>query len=162
MNVAIAADHGGFALKEHLKTVLEELGIPYTDFGCHGEASVDYPDFAVPVAEAVAKGEYTRGVLICGTGLGMAITANKIPGIRAVTVHDTFSAKFTRLHNDSNVLTMGGRVIGPGLAGEVLRVWLETPFEGGRHQRRLDKIAAVEEKRPEIRSEAGDPACPNC
>lgn len=163
MKVAIAADHGGFALKEHLKSVLDELGVDYTDFGCHSEGSVDYPDFALPVAEAVARGEYDRGVLLCGTGLGMAIAANKVPGVRAVTVHDTFSARATRQHNDSNVLTMGGRVVGPGLAGDILRIWLQTPFEGGRHQRRVDKIASIERRwAGELREEAGDIACPNC
>ncbi|MBX6394627.1 MAG: ribose 5-phosphate isomerase B [Alicyclobacillaceae bacterium] len=163
MKVAIAADHGGYALKEHLKTVLEELGIPYTDFGCHSEASVDYPDYAVPVAEAVSRGEYDRGVLLCGTGLGMAIAANKVPGIRAVTVHDTFSAKATRQHNDSNVLTMGGRVVGPGLAGDILRIWLQTPFEGGgRHERRLEKIAAAEKRYGSLQGEAGNLACRSC
>lgn len=116
----------------------------FDDLGCYEETSVDYPDYAVKVARAVAAGEYDRGVLICGTGLGMCITANKVPGIRAVTAHDTFSAAMSRAHNDANVLTMGERVIGPGLAAEVLKVWLTTGFMGGRHGQRVEKIQAVE------------------
>lgn len=146
MKVAIAADHGGYSLKEELKTLLEDLGQEYTDFGCHCQDSVDYPDYALPVAEKVAAGEYDRGILICGTGIGMSITANKVKGIRCALCHDTFSAKATRQHNDSNVLALGERVIGPGLAREIVKIWLETEFEGGRHERRVTKIADIEKK----------------
>lgn len=146
MKVAIASDHGGLRIKEELKSLLDELGLDYEDFGCNCEESVDYPDYALPVAEKVAAGECDRGILICGTGIGMSIAANKVKGIRCALVHDTFSAKATREHNDSNVLAMGERVIGPGLAREIAKVWLETSFEGGRHTRRLDKINNMEQK----------------
>ncbi|MBX6352095.1 MAG: ribose 5-phosphate isomerase B [Thermoflavifilum sp.] len=144
MRVAIASDHAGFRLKEALKPALAELDVTVEDLGCYDEQSVDYPDYALKVARGVAAGTYDRGILICGTGLGMCITANKVRGVRAVTAHDTFSARMSRLHNDANVLTMGERVIGPGLAAEVVRVWLDTEFEGGRHQRRVDKIRDAE------------------
>lgn len=146
LKIAIAADHGGYALKEHIKTVLDKMGMDYTDFGTHSADSVDYPDYGIQVAERVARGEFDRGILICGTGLGMSIVANKVPGVRCALVHDCFSAKATRQHNDANVLAMGGRVIGPGLAEEITRIWLNTEFEGGRHARRLDKIRKIEEK----------------
>lgn len=144
MKLAIASDHAGYHLKEALKPVLASYDADYVDLGCHSEQSVDYPDFARKLAEGVADGSYTRGVLVCGTGLGMAITANKVPGVRAVTLHDTFSAQMSRLHNDANVLTMGERVVGHGVAAEVLKVWLETEFEGGRHAKRVQKISDVE------------------
>lgn len=134
-------------MKEEIKSMLVELGHEVEDFGCHSCQSVDYPDYASPVAQKVAEGEFERGILICGTGIGMSITANKIKGIRCALVHDTFSARMTRLHNDSNVLAMGERVIGPGLAKEIVKVWLETEFEGGRHARRVEKITALEETR---------------
>ena len=146
MKVAIAADHGGFALKQQLRTWLEEWGIDYRDFGTHDEQSVDYPDYAEPVARAVAAGEFDRGILICGSGIGMSIAANKVPGIRAAVCHDTFSARATRQDNDSNVLTLGARVVGPGLAREVVKVWLDTEFAAGRHARRVDKIKKLEEQ----------------
>lgn len=146
MKVAFASDHGGFALKEEIKQRLSGMvDVEFVDFGTDSESSVDYPDYAKEVAKRVANGEFDRGILICGTGLGMAIAANKVRGIRAVTVHDPYSARMTRLHNDTNILTMGGRVIGPDLAEEIARVWLGTPFDGGRHSRRLDKIKAMEE-----------------
>lgn len=144
MKVAIASDHGGIRIREEIKTLLEEMGLEYEDFGCNCEGSVDYPDYAVPVAERVASGEFDRGILICGTGIGMSISANKVKGIRCALVHDLFSAKMTRLHNNSNVLAMGERVIGPGLAREIARTWLETEFEGGRHAKRIDKITNYE------------------
>ncbi len=144
MKVAIGSDHAGYKIKEDIKEVMDELNIQYEDVGCHCEDSVDYPDFAVPVAEKVANGEVDRGILICGTGIGMSITANKVDGVRCALVHDLFSAKVTRLHNDSNVLAMGERIIGPGLAKEIAKVWLETEFEGGRHQRRVNKMMEVE------------------
>lgn len=144
MKVAIGSDHGGTHIKEEVKQLMDELGIGYSDFGCNCTDSVDYPDYAIPVAEKVASGEYDRGILICGTGIGMSITANKVKGIRCALVHDVFSAKATRQHNDSNVLAMGERVIGPGLAREIAKAWLETEFEGGRHTKRINKIADYE------------------
>ena len=144
MKVIIASDHGGINIRKEIMNLMEELEIQYEDFGCDCETSVDYPDYALPVAERVAKGEFDRGILICGTGIGMSIAANKVKGIRAALVHDMFSAQATRAHNNSNVLTMGERVIGPGLAREIARVWLTTEFEGGRHETRIGKIAKAE------------------
>ncbi len=146
MKVAVASDHGGVHIRQEILSMLTEMEIEAVDFGCEGTASVDYPDFAVVVAEKVAAGEFDRGILICGTGIGMSIAANKVAGIRCALVHDTFSAKATREHNDSNVLAMGERVIGPGLAIEIARVWLTTAFEGGRHESRINKITAIEQK----------------
>lgn len=146
MKVALASDHGGIHIREEIKELLEEMGLEYEDFGCDCEDSVDYPDYALPVAEKVAKGEFDRGILICGTGIGMSISANKVKGIRCALVHDMFSAKATRQHNDSNILAMGERVIGPGLAREIAKVWLTTEFEGGRHSRRIEKLTNYEEK----------------
>jgi ribose 5-phosphate isomerase B len=146
MKVAIAADHGGFKLKEEIKALLASMNIQFEDFGCECEQSVDYPDYALPVAEKVAAGEFDRGILVCGTGIGMSIAANKIPGVRCALVHDTFSARATREHNDSNVLAMGERVIGPGLALDIVKIWLETEFQGGRHERRVEKIKEIEAK----------------
>jgi ribose 5-phosphate isomerase B len=145
MKIAIGADHAGFEIKQRLLPLLRDAGYDVTDFGTDSTASVDYPDYATRVAQGVAAGEFERGILICGTGLGMCITANKVAGVRAVTVHDSFSAVETRRHNDSNILTLGGRVVGIGLAWEVVRLWLATPFAGGeRHERRLEKIRALE------------------
>jgi ribose 5-phosphate isomerase B len=146
MKVAIAADHGGVKLKEEIKKYLTSVNISFEDFGCECDASVDYPDYALPVAEKVAAGEFDRGILICGTGIGMSIAANKVKGIRCALVHDTFSAKATREHNDTNILAMGERVIGPGLAMDIVKIWLETEFEGGRHERRVGKIKEIEAK----------------
>jgi len=146
LKIAIGSDHGGFFLKEEIKRLLEELGIAYQDFGCHSPESVDYPDIAEVVGEAVARGDYPRGILICGTGIGISIAANKIPGVRAALCHDTFSARATREHNDANILCLGERVIGFGLAREVVKTWLEGSFAGGRHQRRVDKIRQLEQK----------------
>ncbi|KOO49719.1 ribose 5-phosphate isomerase B [Viridibacillus arvi] len=144
MKIAISSDHGGNNLRKEIMTLLEELGINYDDFGPQTSDSVDYPDYALPVAEGVASGKYDRGILICGTGIGMSIAANKVKGIRCALVHDLFSAKATRCHNNSNVLAMGERVIGPGLALEIVRTWLSTEFEGGRHERRVEKLAEIE------------------
>ncbi len=144
MRIAIGADHAGYALKETLAAHLRAQGVEVVDFGTHGPDSVDYPDYARVVAEAVARGEVDFGVLICGTGIGMAIAANKVPGIRAAAVSDVYSAKMSRAHNDANILCLGGRVVGPGLAIEILETWLRTPFEGGRHARRLEKIRQIE------------------
>lgn len=140
MKVIIASDHGGFNLKNSIVRKLQDTGVDITDFGPDSDDSVDYPDFARPVAEKVASGEYDRGILICGTGIGMSITANKVRNIRCALVHDTFSAKATRAHNDSNMLAMGERVIGPGLADDIVDIWLNTEYEGGRHERRVCKI----------------------
>jgi ribose 5-phosphate isomerase B len=126
---------------------LKELGVTYDDFGTYDESSVDYPDYGLKVAQAVASGAYDRGVLICGSGLGMCITANKVPGIRAVTAHDVYSAEMSRRHNDANVLTMGERVVGVGVAEQVLKAWLAAEFEGGRHARRVDKMNQLDRKR---------------
>ena len=144
MKIAISSDHGGNNLRREIMQLLEELNISYTDFGPQTDDSVDYPDYAKPVTEGVANGEFDKGILICGTGIGMSIAANKVKGIRCALVHDLFSAKATRCHNDSNVLAMGERVIGPGLAREIAKTWLETEFEGGRHTRRVEKIAELE------------------
>ncbi|MEK3798688.1 ribose 5-phosphate isomerase B [Peribacillus sp. FSL H8-0477] len=146
MKVAIASDHGGNQLREEIKNLLDELEISYEDFGCNCSTSVDYPDYALPVAKKVASGEFDRGILICGTGIGMSISANKVKGIRCALVHDVFTAKVTREHNDSNVLAMGERVIGPGLAREIAKAWLTSDFEGGRHANRIGKITEYEEQ----------------
>lgn len=142
--LAIGADHGGFELKEQLKALLDELGVAYTDLGVHENTRVDYPDYAFAVATEVAEGRADRGILVCGTGIGMSIAANKVPGIRATLVHDEYTARMSRAHNDSNVLCLGGRVLGIEIARAALRVWLETPFEGSRHQQRLKQIADAE------------------
>ncbi|WP_099360898.1 ribose 5-phosphate isomerase B [Fredinandcohnia onubensis] len=144
MKVAIASDHGGLVLREEIKKILDELEIEYDDFGCECSTSVDYPDYALPVAKKVANGEYDRGILICGTGIGMSIAANKVQGIRCALCHDVFSAKATREHNNSNILAMGERVIGPGLAVEIAKTWLTTEFLGGRHENRINKITEYE------------------
>ncbi|PLT35876.1 ribose 5-phosphate isomerase B [Bacillus sp. V5-8f] len=146
MKVAIASDHGGINIREEIKNLMNDLGIEFEDFGCECDTSVDYPDYALPVAEKVANGEYDRGILICGTGIGMSIAANKVKGIRCALVHDVYSAKLTRQHNDSNILAMGERVIGPGLAREIAKAWLTSEFEAGRHANRIGKIADYEEK----------------
>lgn len=146
VKIAIGADHGGYLLKDEIVKVIKALGHEVEDFGCHCEDSVDYPDYAMPVAEKVASGEFDRGILICGTGIGMSIAANKVKGIRCALVHDLFSAKATRGHNDTNVLAMGARVIGPGVATEIVKIWLDTEFEGGRHANRIHKISDIELK----------------
>ena len=140
MNIAVGSDHGGFALKEYLKPYIGEMGHHLEDVGCYSEASVDYPEQARAVTELVKKGKVDRGILICGTGIGMAIAANRVPGIRAALCHELYTAGMSRRHNDANILCMGGRVIGPGLALEMVNVWLTTAFEGGRHKRRLSLI----------------------
>ncbi|GAB2541935.1 ribose 5-phosphate isomerase B [Gracilibacillus alcaliphilus] len=146
MKVILASDHGGIHLSKEIAELLEELNIEYEDIGCNCADSVDYPDYGIPAAERVASGEFDRAILICGTGIGMAIAANKVNGIRAALVHDLFSAKATREHNDSNVLTMGERVIGAGLAREIARTWLTTEAQGGRHANRIAKLTAYENK----------------
>lgn len=142
--IALGNDHAGVQLKSAIAEFLTSRNLPYTNFGTDDESSVDYPDFAQAVGEAIAKGQADRGILICGTGIGISISANKMPGIRAALCGDTFSARMSREHNDANVLCLGARVIGTGLALDVVAVWLDTPFSGGRHQRRVDKIRALE------------------
>lgn len=139
--IAIGSDHGGYELKKEIIGYLENEGIAYKDFGTNGPASVDYPDYARPVCQAVLDGEAEKGILICGTGIGISMAANKISGIRAALVHDVFSAEATRLHNDANVLCMGGRVVAGGLALKITDTFLKTPFSGDeRHARRISKI----------------------
>ncbi len=144
--IAIGSDHGGYELKEAIKKHLEERGIEYKDFGTFSEESVDYPDYAREVAEAVASGQFEKGILLCGTGVGISIAANKVPGIRAANVSDAFSARYSKEHNNANVLCMGGRVVGPGLATLLVDEWLDAEFQGGRHQKRIDKISEIEKK----------------
>lgn len=144
MKIALGSDHGGYLLKEDIKEFLKEEKYTYHDFGCHSLDSVDYPDYALPVAQSVVSGEYDLGILICGTGIGMSVAANKVPGIRAALVSDLYTARVTREHNNSNILVMGGRVVGPGLAREMVKAWLEASFEGGRHNNRLEKISQIE------------------
>ncbi|MBC8268228.1 MAG: ribose 5-phosphate isomerase B [Rhodospirillaceae bacterium] len=142
--IAIASDHGGFELKNELKQVLSDLGFAILDLGADSMESVDYPDFGYAVAGALKQGLATRGVLVCGSGIGISIAANRHPVIRAALIHDALGAKLSRLHNDANVIVFGGRMIGPDLAKDCLRVFLETEFEGGRHARRVDKLSNPE------------------
>jgi len=144
MKIAIASDHAGLELKTELQRVLGEKGHQARDFGTHSGDSVDYPDFASQVARAVQKGECELGVLVCGTGVGMSIVANKYRGVRAALCHSEFEAKMARMHNDANVLCLGQRVTGPGLAAGVLEAFLEAKFEGGRHERRVQKVRDAE------------------
>ncbi|MCJ7804042.1 MAG: ribose 5-phosphate isomerase B [Desulfobacterales bacterium] len=146
MQIGLACDHGGFELKEELKAFLKSLGIEPIDMGTFNEDSVDYPDFGVLVAEKVSRGELEKGILICGTGIGMSMVANKFPRIRAALANDLYSSRCSREHNDANILIIGGRIVGKELAKEIVRVWLETPFAGGRHKRRLEKIEALEKE----------------
>jgi len=142
--IIIGADHAGFQLKEIIKSFLEEKGWVVSDIGTDSEASVDYPDFGAVVEKSVSSGLFSRGILVCGSGVGMAIVANKFSGIRAAVCLDTETARLSRLHNDANVLIFAGRRTAPETARQIAEVWLETPFEGGRHQGRLDKIRALE------------------
>lgn len=142
--IALGADHAGFPLKEHLKAWLADRGYPVRDFGTDSGDSVDYPDYAAVVAETVSTGSASRGVLVCGTGIGMAMAANKIPGIRAAVCSDVHAARMSREHNDANVLALGARTTEPPAAIEILRVWLETDFAAGRHVRRLEKLLALD------------------
>lgn len=144
MKIAIGSDHAGFRLKQEVLALLGELGHEAIDKGTSGEESVDYPDFALAVALSVVRGDADLGILVCGTGLGMAITANKVPVIRAVTCSDTFSARCSREHNDANVLCIGERVVGSGVARDIVSTWLSSSFLGGRHERRIAKIREVE------------------
>ena len=142
--IALGADHGGFALKEEIKKHLDDIGVAYEDFGTYSPDSIDYAKIAYKTCQAVVSGKCEKAILCCGTGIGISMAANKVKGIRAACCSDYFSAKYTRLHNDANVLCMGGRVLGAGLAIEMVDVFLNTEFEGGRHQRRVDQITAIE------------------
>jgi ribose 5-phosphate isomerase B len=147
MKIAIGSDHAGVELKKELLQLLKDMGADALDVGTNTSESVDYPDFGDKVSAAVSAGEVDRGVLICGTGIGMSIVANKFRNVRAALCAEPFSARMSRLHNDSNVLVIGGRVTGVELAKDIARVWMETPFEGGRHENRLKKITLIEERR---------------
>lgn len=144
MKIALGADHAGFSLKEHLRQRLEAEGHEVEDFGTHSEASTDYPDYAGRVGRAVVEGRAERGLLVCGSGTGMAIAANKVPGVRAANCFDPFVSHMARAHNDVNVLAVAGRILAPEFAEEIVREFLQTPFEGDRHQRRVEKIQGLE------------------
>ncbi len=146
MKIAIGCDHGGIVLKPAIVKVLKKRGIEAVDFGCYDESSVDYPDYALKVAEAVASGECDKGIVLCGTGIGISIAANKVKGIRAAVAHDEFTAEMISAHNNANVMAMGGRILTPEKAAKMVEIWLDTPFQGGRHEGRVAKITAIENK----------------
>lgn len=146
MIIAVGSDHAGLEIKNETISVLKELGYEYIDYGTNTPESVDYPDFGELVSDAVSTGKADKGILICGTGIGMSIVANKFHNIRASLCNELFSAKMSRLHNDANILVIGGRIVGKDLAKEIIHVWLTTPFEGGRHINRLKKISLIEKK----------------
>ena len=141
----IASDHGGLELKEAVSACLQEQGVEIVDLGTMNDDSVDYPDYGIKVARAVSTGEADKGILICGTGIGMSIVANKFPGIRAALITDDFTAQMSKEHNNANIIVMGGRILTTEQAQKMVKIWLETVYEGGRHQRRLDKIASLED-----------------
>ena len=143
--IAVCCDHGGLSLKQEVLRHLEEKGLEYKDFGTNSPESCDYPDIVKPLCQAIQRGECDKGVIICGTGIGISMAANKMKGIRAALCHDSFSAEFTRRHNDSNIIAFGARVIGPGLALQLLDIFLNTPFDGGRHAVRVEKMMALEQ-----------------
>jgi ribose 5-phosphate isomerase B len=138
--IIIGSDHAAYQMKEKIKAYIIKIGVDIEDVGAYSEDSVDYPDFGIKVASSISKGKFKRGILLCGTGIGMSMVANKFPHVRAALCNDLFSAGMSRRHNNSNILVMGGRVIGETLAMEILKVWLETPFDGGRHQLRIEKF----------------------
>ena len=144
--IGIGTDHGGVELKTHIKNLLESKGIEVKDFGVHTTDSVDYPDIAIPVCESVVSGECECAILVCGTGIGMSIAANKIKGIRAAHVTDSFSARMTKMHNNANVICLGGRITGPEIASDIVEAYLNAKFEGGRHANRVDKVMALENR----------------
>jgi ribose 5-phosphate isomerase B len=146
MTIAIGCDHAGVELKNELLSLLTNLRIQYIDYGTDSPESVDYPDFGEKVSDAVSSGKIESGILICGTGIGMSIVANKFPGVRASLCNDLFTAKMSRLHNDANILVIGGRIVGKDLAKEIVKTWVSSSFEGNRHCRRLDKITKIEER----------------
>lgn len=143
MKIGIGSDHGGYELKESIKEYLRDEGIEFVDYGTNSSESVDYPDFGKAVSDAVINKEVDRGILICGTGIGISITANRNKGIRCALCTDSYSARMTRLHNNANILALGGRIVGVGLALDIVRTFLETEFEGGRHERRINKIDEI-------------------
>jgi ribose 5-phosphate isomerase B len=149
--IALGADHAGYELKEALKGWLINNGFQVLDLGTHSTESVDYPDYAALVGESVADHKVERGLLVCGTGIGMTVAANKVPGVRAALCGDLYTARMSREHNDANVLVLGGRLMGADMAADILHVWLETDFAGGRHARRVEKIADIERRHPERR-----------
>ena len=138
--IIIGSDHAAYQMKEKIKAYIIKIGVDIEDVGAYSEDSVDYPDFGIKVASSISKGKFERGILLCGTGIGMSMVANKFPHVRAALCNDLFSAGMSRRHNNSNILVMGGRVIGETLAMEILKAWLETPFDGGRHQLRIEKF----------------------
>ncbi len=142
--IAFACDHGGYELKATILNWLKDNGYEVVDFGCDSTASIDYPDYALPASQAVAKGECDLGILVCGTGIGMSLCANKVKGIRAACCSEIFSARMTRLHNNSNILCFGARVVGAGVALDLVKTFLESEFEGDRHIKRIDKVMAIE------------------
>ncbi|MHC4549694.1 MAG: ribose 5-phosphate isomerase B [Planctomycetota bacterium] len=144
MRIAVGSDHAGFAMKESIAQRMREQGHEVVDCGCHGETSVDYPDYGAAVAHKVSRQECERGILVCGTGIGIGMAANKIPGVRAATVHDRFTAAMSREHNDANVLCLGARVLDPRHAVELAEYWLTVSFGGGRHTGRVAKIGALD------------------
>ena len=144
--IALGSDHGGYPLKERVKAYLDQAGIPYQDFGCDSTDSCDYPIYGKAAAEAVASGACEKGIVICTTGIGISITANKVKGIRCALCGDPFSAEMTRRHNDANMLAMGAGIVGPNLAERIVDVFLSTEFEGGRHERRVNKMMALEQE----------------
>ena len=146
MKIAIGCDHGGIVLEPEIIKTLEKKGIEVEDFGCYDESSVDYPDYALKVAEAVSSGKCDKGIVLCGTGIGISIAANKVKGIRAGVVHDEFTAEMISAHNNANVIAIGGRVVSPEKAAKMVGIWLDTPFQGGRHEGRVAKITAIEDK----------------
>lgn len=146
MKIGIGSDHGGFALKEELKAFMEEKGLDIVDFGTNNTESVDYPDYGEAVAKAVANNEVDRGVVICGTGIGISLAANKVKGIRCALCGDVYSAKMSRAHNNANMIALGGRVVGVDLAKEILDAYLNSEFQAGRHERRVDKISEIEDR----------------
>lgn len=146
MTIAIGCDHAGFELKKEIISLLDDLHIECIDYGTEGPQSVDYPDFGEKVSDAVSSGKIDKGILICGTGIGMSIVANKFPNVRASLCNELFTAKMSRLHNDANILVLGGRIVGKDLAKEIVRIWVSTPFEGERHCTRLKKITQIEDR----------------
>jgi ribose 5-phosphate isomerase B len=147
VKIAIGSDHGGLDLKEAVISVLKELNLEFEDMGTHDRSSCDYPDYAEKVAAAVVSGAFEQGILICGTGIGMSIAANKVPGIRAALCNEIFSAKMARNHNDANILCIGARVVGPGVAQEIVKAYFTSGFEGGRHARRVEKLNALDTRK---------------
>lgn len=148
--IALGADHAGYHVKERVKEFLREAGYSVMDFGTGSEESVDYPDYARRVAESVAQKKHDLGILVCGTGIGMAMTANKVPGIRAASVIDPYTARLSREHNDANILALGARILDEPKALEIVRTWLQASFAGGRHQRRIDKISQLEREQTNL------------